>query len=78
MGVSSIRINESKKEAFMSKHGFTEADIRNLIKYEEVRRGGQYNMQEWLIFMAQMNINGGSKLAGWIRYNYKEFLAILD
>ena len=78
MAVSTIKINNDKKEAFMSKHNFTEQDIKNLIRYEEVRRSGRYNMDEWLIFMTQTNSNGGKILAIWIRNNYGEFLNILE
>lgn len=68
-----------KKQEFLTKHNLTDIDYRNLIRFEEVRQSGIYNMYEYLSFMSKNNINGGTKLANWIMEdnNYEEFLETL-
>lgn len=68
-----------KKQEFLTKHNLTDIDYRNLIRFEEVRQSGIYNMHEYLSFMSKNNINGGTKLANWIMEdnNYEEFLETL-
>lgn len=67
------------KEDFLNKHSFTEADYRNLIRFEEVRRSGIFNMYEYIELMKRNNLNGGERLADWIVKvgNYEEFLSTL-
>lgn len=67
------------KEQFLEKHEFNEQDYRNLIRYEEARKGGKMNMIEYLNFMREFNINGGKRLARWIltTNNYFDFLETL-
>lgn len=69
-----------KKEQFLEKHELNEQDYRNLIRYEEARKGGKMNMFEYLNFMREFNINGGKRLARWIltNGNYKDFLEVLN
>lgn len=69
----------SIKQEFLNKHGFTDLDYRNLIRYEQVREHGEMNMFEYLAMMKVHNLNGGSKLASWILSgnNYEEFLSTL-
>lgn len=68
------------KEQFLEKHELSELDWRNLIRYEEARKGGKMNMFEYLNFMREFNANGGKRLAQWIMVfeNYKEFLEVLN
>ena len=67
------------KEQFLEKHELNEQDYRNLIRYEEARKGGKMNMFEYINFMQEFNINGGKKLASWILIdgNYLDFLETL-
>lgn len=67
------------KDEFLKKHGFTELDYRNLIRFEAVRRSGQTNMYDYLIQMITYNSNGGERLAVWTAKagNYEEFLSTL-
>lgn len=67
------------KQEFMAKHDFNDLDYRNLIRYEEVRRSGIFNMYEYLELMKRINLNGGKRLADWIEKagNYEEFLSTL-
>lgn len=68
-----------KKEKFLEKHGLTEQDYKNLIRYEETRQSGGMNMFEYISFMRNFNVNGGERLAQWILFenNYGEFLETL-
>ena len=68
------------KEQFLEKHKLSELDWRNLIRYEEARKGGKMNMFEYLNIMREFNANGGKRLAQWITVfeNYKEFLEVLN
>lgn len=68
------------KEQFLEKHELNEQDYRNLIRYEEAKKGGKMNMFEYLNFMQEYNINGGKRLARWIftNNNYRDFLETLE
>ena len=63
---------------FKEKHNFTDLDMRNLRRYEDVRNSGVMNMLEYLNMMAVLNTNGGEKLAKWIleEGNYEEYKAL--
>lgn len=63
---------------FMEKHGFTQADMNNLARYERVRKSGEMNMMEYIVPMKRYNANGGPKLADWIMSNYEKYLAYLE
>lgn len=65
-----------EKTEFLKKHNLTEADYRNLKRFEEMRRSGIYNMYEYFEMMKEHNLNGGEKMVGFIRKgdNYGEFL----
>ena len=67
-----------KREQFLERHELNELDYRNLIRYEEARKGGM-NMFEYINFMQEFNINGGKRLARWIliNNNYLDFLETL-
>lgn len=64
------------KDEFMKKHGITEMDYKNLVRYEDTRKSGVMNMFEYLYLMKSHNINGGEKLATLITEGefYSEFL----
>lgn len=66
------------KKEFLEKHNFEDADWRNLVRFENVRLSGVYNMCEYMNQMAKYNTNGGKKIATWIERgnNYEEFLEI--
>ncbi len=68
-----------EKQEFMKKHGLTEMDYKNLVRYEDTRKSGVMNMFEYLAMMEVNNINGGKRLADWIcsGTNYKEFKEVL-
>lgn len=68
------------KKEFLEKHNFEDADWRNLVRFENVRLSGVYNMYEYMNQMAKYNTNGGKKIATWIMVgnNYNEFLYVLD
>ena len=65
---------------FLKKHNLTEADYRNLQRFEEVRRSGIYNMYEYFGLMIKNNLNGGEKLVDFITKddNYGDFLETLE
>lgn len=71
------------KQEFLEKHGMTEMDYRNLIRYERSYRiwknGGSINMFNYVWQMKKYNINGGKRLSDWIvkAGNYEEFLSTL-
>ena len=67
------------KKEFMKKHRLTAMDYKNLVRYEDTRKSGDMNMNEYLYIMKKYNINGGYKLATWIQSgtNYEEFLSTL-
>jgi len=67
------------KQEFLKKHELSELDFRNLKRYEETRKSGDMNMNEYLYIMKKYNINGGERLATWIvkEGNYAEFLSTL-
>ena len=67
------------KEQFLTKHKLDDADFRNLIRYEEVRQSGRYNMYDYMGAMIELNFNGGKRLVDWIREgnNYEEFLEVI-
>lgn len=68
------------KEEFLKKHNLTEADYRNLQRFEEMRSSGIYNMYEYFELMKKNNLNGGEKMVDFIRTddNYGEFLETLE
>lgn len=68
------------KKEFLDKHKLFEKDWKNLVRFEEVRKSGVYNMYDWLGLMSLHNMNGGKFLATWIMLgnNYNEFLYVLD
>lgn len=68
------------KDEFLKKHNLTEADYRNLQRFEEVRKSGTYNMNEFFGIMIKHNINGGEKMVDFIRKddNYRDFLETLE
>lgn len=63
---------------FKEKHNFTDLDMRNLRRYEDVRNSGVMNMFEYIHMMTVLNTNGGERLAKWILVegNYKEYKAL--
>jgi hypothetical protein len=67
------------KNEFMKKHRMTAIDYKNLVRYEDTRKSGVMNMNEYIHLMKKYNANGGSKLADWIVKggNYEEFLSTL-
>ena len=66
------------KEQFLEKHSLTEADYRNLVRFEKTRQHGKMSMFDYLELMTKFEVNGGKKLANWIiaDNNYKEFLEV--
>lgn len=68
------------KDEFLKKHNLTDLDYRNLIRYEEVRRSGVYNMYEYFGLMKKNNLNGGEKMVDFIKKddNYSDFLETLE
>lgn len=68
------------KEKLLEKHELSELDYRNLVRYEQARHSGFVNMFEYMGLMEKHNLNGGKKLAHWIREsnNYEEFLGTLE
>lgn len=64
------------KDEFLKKHDLTEADYRNLQRFEEVRKSGIYNMYEYFGMMKKNNLNGGEKMVNFIikDENYGDFL----
>ena len=69
-----------KKDEFLKKHNLTEADYRNLQRFESVRKSGIYNMYEYFGIMERNNLNGGGKLVKFIKKddNYVDFLETLE
>lgn len=67
------------KDEFLKKHNLTEADYRNLKRFEEVRSSGIYNVYEYITLMIKFNVNGGERLARWIQQsgNYAELQEVL-
>lgn len=68
-----------EKTEFLKKHDLTEADYRNLQRFEDVRKSGIYNMCEYFGIMVKCNLNGGKKMVDFIRTddNYGDFLETL-
>lgn len=68
------------KEQFLEKHNLTEADYRNLVRFEKARRTGKVNMFSYLEMMSKFEVNGGKKIADWIQAgnNYEHFLEIYN
>lgn len=68
------------KKDFLEKHGFDEKDFINLKKYQETRERGEYDMVEYFILMENFNVNGGKRLATWLKNedNYNELLELLE
>lgn len=68
------------KDEFLKKHNLTEADYRNLQRFEDVRKSGIYNMYEYFGMMKEHNLNGGKKMVDFIRKdnNYEDFLKTLE
>ena len=64
------------KEQFLENHNLTEADYRNLVRFERTRRHGGMNMFDYLEMMSEFGVNGGKSLADWIKSgnNYECFL----
>ena len=69
---------DSLTREFMEKHGFNQADMNNLARYERVRKSREMNMMEYIVPMKRYNANGGIKLADWIMSNYGEYLDYLE
>lgn len=69
-----------EKTEFLKKHNLTEADYRNLQRFEEMRSSGIYNMYEYFGLMKKNNLNGGEKMVDFIRTddNYGDFLETLE
>ena len=69
-----------KKDEFLKKHNLTEADYRNLQRFENVRKSGIYNMYEYFGLMKKNNLNGGEKMVDFISKddNYSDFLETLE
>lgn len=67
------------KEEFLNKYSLTETDYKNLKKYEQIRLSGIYNMFEFMDFMKNNNVNGGSKIVEFVKneQNYTDFLSTL-
>jgi len=68
------------KDEFLKKHNLTEADYRNLQRFESVRKSGIYNMYEYFGLMIRNNLNGGRKMVDFITKNdnYGDFLKTLE
>ncbi len=68
------------KDEFLKKHNLTEADYRNLQRFESVRKSGIYNTYEYFGLMIRNNLNGGEKMVEFIRKddNYGDFLETLE
>lgn len=65
------------KKQFLEKYNLDDLDYRNLVRYEEVRQSGEYNMFLFLYFMERNNSNGGKVMADFIRKHYDDFLSTL-
>lgn len=68
------------KDEFLKKHNLTEQDYKNLIRFEEVRESGAYNMFGYMGMMIKNNLNGGQKMVDFIKKddNYGDFLETLE
>lgn len=75
-----MRMKKELVYKFLKKHNLTEADYRNLQRFESVRKSGIYNMYEYFGLMERNNLNGGKKMVYFIMEgdNYKDFIETLE